>query len=65
MPAHDPDPKPDDAANSESGDAAPRPDEDAAGRPTGGRASGTDDAIDRLFGSLPTVRVSRLPDGER
>ncbi|MFC7078921.1 hypothetical protein [Halorussus caseinilyticus] len=23
-----------------------------------------DDGIDRLFGSLPTVRVSRLPDDE-
>ncbi|MFC4451742.1 hypothetical protein [Halorussus aquaticus] len=23
-----------------------------------------DDEIDRLFGSLPTVRVSRLPDDE-
>ncbi|WP_275897430.1 hypothetical protein [Halorussus sp. MSC15.2] len=34
---------------------------DGEDRPVGERR---DDAIDRLFGSLPTVRVSRLPDDE-
>ncbi|WP_170977385.1 hypothetical protein [Halorussus salinisoli] len=46
-------------------------DRDAGGRGVGHRDFGDrsagerrNDEIDRLFGSLPTVRVARLPDDE-
>jgi hypothetical protein len=58
--------KSDDTAREPADDARRSGEKSGAKRPPAGCRSGSADrdAVDRLFESLPTVRVSRLPDDE-